>query len=85
MTALTWDGDAREIQRASEDYWRREYFRREAGKAVEATCLDSATDSTGAQKVLLESLGLIVDYRGAMPLAAGESAEVKLLPTGCVA
>ena len=83
MSGLAREGDAKDIQRSSEAYWRKEYFRRNAGQEDEATCLDSATDASGAQRVILNKLGAIVDYRGS-PLTAGEEVCVRLGAAGHV-
>jgi len=65
------------LQRASQTYWRLEYFKRWAGVEAEAVCLDPG-------KVLLVGLGAICDYKGSAPLSPGDKVTVTLAVGGDV-
>jgi len=80
IVQLSRDGGstARQVERAANDYWLREFLRRRAGEPVAVYVLGADRRARDTYKVLLPELGAMFDYTSTRPLEVGS--QVELVP-----
>jgi len=71
----------RHLERTGNDYWLKEYLRRNSGQTFAATVI-GVQRNDGPYKLLLDDVGAIVDLQHATPLALGEEIVVVAAHSG---
>eukprot|EP00978_Attheya_sp_CCMP212_P026130 scaffold85289_cov59-Attheya_sp.AAC.1 len=71
---------SRQLERAANDYWLKEFLRRRGTQPIQALVLSSDGWKENVYKILLPELGAIFTYRSNKSLAIGEQMDMQSLP-----